>query len=251
MSESESSSPQLDAACRILTVSSSLAGVKIFIKRLYLPFYGNVTYKLFIGLKALSIQGQSSTTDSSASSAEAKTSEEEETIIPWTIVNRYYIADVHFSAHVIHGISPTMFDKPHTPPAVIYVWVDGEVWTNPFILKKSFFKICYIQPYVKHIEELSRTMGGYDPEVCLAVRIPKSDETTGLVEDPGETERESNTDIDTVLMSYGFEYIDATGQDPLRQPGKVEDELSSTVGLHNYFIFGEFRLIFFGGVTPR
>jgi hypothetical protein len=50
----------------------------------------------------------------------------EENVIPWTIVNRYYIADVHFSAHVIHGISPMMFDKPHTPPAVIYVWVDGE-----------------------------------------------------------------------------------------------------------------------------
>ena len=78
------------------------------------------------------MQGQSPTSDSSG----AKTSEEE-TIIPWTIVNRYYTADVHFVAHVIHGISPMMFDKPHTPPAVIYVWVDGEVW--PFIFKREFF----------------------------------------------------------------------------------------------------------------
>ena len=81
-------------------------------------------------------------------------------------------------------------------------------------------------------------MGGHEPEVCLAVRIPKSDETTGLVEDHSETEKESNTDIDTVLMSYGFEYIDATGQVPLRQTGEVGDELSSTVGLQTYLILG-------------
>lgn len=87
-------------------------------------------------------------------------------------------------------------------------------------------------------------MSGYEPEVCLAVRIPKSDETTGLVEDHSETEKESNTDIDTVLMSYGFEYIDATGQVPLRQTGEVGDELSSTVGLQPYLILGVFRLIF-------
>ena len=80
-------------------------------------------------------------------------------------------------------------------------------------------------------------MGGYEPEVCLAVRIPKSDETI-LVEDHSETEKESNTDIDTVLMSYGFEYIDATGQVPLRQTGEVGDELSSTVGLQACLILG-------------
>ena len=74
-------------------------------------------------------------------------------------------------------------------------------------------------------------MGGYEPEVSLAVRIPKSDETTGLVENHSETEGESNTNIDTVLMSYGFEYIDATGQVPLRRTGEVGDELFSTDGL--------------------
>lgn len=104
------------------------------------------------------------------------------------------------------------------------------------ILKK---KLICTQSYVKHIEELSRTMGGYEPEVCLAVRIPKSDETTGLVEEHSEMERESNTDIDTVLMSYGFEYIDATGQVPLRRTGEVGDELSPTDGLSaNYLILG-------------
>ena len=74
-------------------------------------------------------------------------------------------------------------------------------------------------------------MGGYEPEVSLAVRIPKSDETAGLVEDHSETERENNTDIDTALLSYGFEYIDATGEVPPRRTGEVEDELHPTDGL--------------------
>jgi len=73
-------------------------------------------------------------------------------------------------------------------------------------------------------------MGGYEPEVSLAVRIPKSDETVGLVEDNSETEKENNTDIDTVLMSYGFEYIDATGDVPLRRTRDDGNELPSTDG---------------------
>jgi hypothetical protein len=85
-------------------------------------------------------------------------------------------------------------------------------------------------------------MGGYEPEVSLAVRISKSEETAGLVEDHNETERQNNTDIDTVLMSYGFEYIDATGEVPLRRTREFEDELSSTDGLQsaNYSILGVF-----------
>lgn len=191
---SESNGPQLDAACRILTVSSSLAGAKALINR----------------LKALSIEGQSRTSNLDASNDEGgKLNDDilDENIVPWTIVNRYYIADVHFAMHVIHSVSPMVFDKRHTPPAVIYVWIDGE-------------------PYAKHVEELSRMMGGYEPEVSLAVRIPKSTEMTGLVEDNSEIE--NNTDIDTILMSYGFEYIDATGEVPVRRTGDDGNELSAT-----------------------
>ena len=86
-----------------------------------------------IGLKALSIQGQSRTLNSDVDDSDDKLNphSSDENIFPWTIMNRYYIADVHFAAHVIHAISPMAFDRPHTPPAVIYVWVDGEVC--PFI----------------------------------------------------------------------------------------------------------------------
>lgn len=45
---------------------------------------------------------------------------------------------------------------------------------------------------------------GYDPEVCLAVCIPRAQEETA-----GENEvQEEDTEVDTTLMSYGFEYVD-------------------------------------------
>lgn len=44
--------------------------------------------------------------------------------IPWTIVNRYYTAEVHFEIKVY-----TEFVEQHAigVPAVIYVWYQGEV----------------------------------------------------------------------------------------------------------------------------
>jgi len=47
-------------------------------------------------------------------------------------------------------------------------------------------------------------MGGYEPGISLAMRIPKSDETAGLVEDNSEAQKENNTDTDAILMSHGF-----------------------------------------------
>ena len=46
----------------------------------------------------------------------------------------------------------------------------------------------------------------YEPEVALAVRIPCT-HSSAETEDEGEDE---NTDIDSMLLSYGFEYVDAT-----------------------------------------
>ena len=44
--------------------------------------------------------------------------------IPWTIVNKYYTADVHFETHEFEH-----FRVQHAigVPAVIYVWGPGEV----------------------------------------------------------------------------------------------------------------------------
>lgn len=70
---------------------------------------------------------------------------------------------------------------------------------------------------MKHIEELSRIMaqGGYEPEVCLAVRIPKPTPPTVLSGNRPNVDEttiadDGNTDIDSTLMSFGFEYVDAT-----------------------------------------
>ena len=46
------------------------------------------------------------------------------TSIPWTIVNKYYTADVHFETHEFE-----QFRVHHAVgvPAIIYVWGPGEV----------------------------------------------------------------------------------------------------------------------------
>ena len=51
------------------------------------------------------------------------------TSIPWTIVNKYYTADVHFEPHgfehfrALHAVGV---------PAIIYVWGPGEVSLSMF-----------------------------------------------------------------------------------------------------------------------
>ncbi|KAF8158084.1 hypothetical protein B0H34DRAFT_674567 [Crassisporium funariophilum] len=178
----ESNTPaRLDEACRILTVASSLAAAHSFINR----------------LKALSPGSQNDTPTPESEAA---------TIIPWTISNRYYTADVHFSLRVIHALSAAEFDHPQPPPAVIYVWVQGE-------------------PYAKHVEELSRLIGEYEPEVALAVQIPRSGSTDGLTEvgeDSADT-MQNDSDVDATLMSYRFEYVDATGEMVTRRPRNNND----------------------------
>jgi hypothetical protein len=58
--------------------------------------------------------------------------------------------------------------------------------------------------------------GGYEPEVCLAVRIPKPTAPAAVLSgnqpnvDETTVVDDGNTDIDSTLMSFGFEYVDAT-----------------------------------------
>jgi len=69
---------------------------------------------------------------------------------------------------------------------------------------------------VKHVKEIARLMKlrEYEPEVALAVRIPRVEaETKG---DKGQDEDE-NGDIDSMLMSLGFEYVDATRSDEAQE----------------------------------
>jgi len=45
--------------------------------------------------------------------------------IPWTISNRYYTADVHFSVWTIDTLFPEVFARQ--PPAVVFTWFEDEV----------------------------------------------------------------------------------------------------------------------------
>ncbi|KAF8961482.1 hypothetical protein BDZ97DRAFT_1759853 [Flammula alnicola] len=223
--------PFYDEGCRILTISASLAGGTAFIERL----------KALSGSEPASVH--SSVPPPSGSSAP----EESGFItVPYTLANRYYTADVHFAAYAMQALYPGLFAPDRRPdykppPAVVFVWVEGE-------------------PYEKHIEELSRMMavGGYEPEVSLAVRIPKvssaastvtpaattptqtptpiadaqsefeGDHTNKNDNDNTETDRTitavegENADIDTTLMSFGFEYVDATRESAEAKPARTD-----------------------------
>ncbi|KAF8177016.1 hypothetical protein BJ912DRAFT_1132827 [Pholiota molesta] len=200
-------SPQLNEGCRILTISASLAGSISFIER----------------VKALS-ESKTESIHADVTTPQLQTSETGPVIAHYIISNRYYTAPVHFAAYELSNVYPGLFSldrgpdyKP--PPALIYVWVDGE-------------------PYVKHIEELSRIMaqGGYEPEVCLAVRIPKPTAPAAVLSgnqpnvDETTVVDDGNTDIDSTLMSFGFEYVDATREliSPKdRDPDTADDDIPS------------------------
>ncbi|EDR13708.1 uncharacterized protein LACBIDRAFT_308990 [Laccaria bicolor S238N-H82] len=110
--------------------------------------------------------------------------------IPWSISNRYYTADVHFAAHTLESVAS---HHVHGVPAVIFVWADGE-------------------PYEQYLDFLSHVIKEAEPEVSLAVRIQR-DGVVDVIAN-GTTKDEENANIDGILMSYGFEYIDATGLIP-------------------------------------
>ncbi|KAF7985561.1 hypothetical protein HWV62_3825 [Athelia sp. TMB] len=102
-------------------------------------------------------------------------------IIPWTISNRYYTADVHFSLHDAKAWSSLL---AYGVPAVIFVWAHGE-------------------PYKETLQYLSKELEDHDPEVSLAVRMKGSIHKT-----PEEDE-----DVDAFLSSLGFEFVDANAPD--------------------------------------
>ncbi|KZT09367.1 uncharacterized protein LAESUDRAFT_723119 [Laetiporus sulphureus 93-53] len=97
-------------------------------------------------------------------------------ITPWTIVNKYYTADVHFETRALHE-----FRAIHATgvPAVIYVWKHGE-------------------PYREHIMDIASSLRDQDPEVSLAVRFG----------DASTVSAEEEEGMDEFLSSHGFEYVE-------------------------------------------
>ncbi|KAI0726452.1 hypothetical protein C8Q72DRAFT_954049 [Fomitopsis betulina] len=136
------------ADCRILVISPSIEQAQRFIQRVQ------------------ELSGSISPATSSSS----------ENIVPWTIVNKYYTADVHLHMRTFNEFRISHADGA---PAVVYVWEHG-------------------QPYRDHVEDIASRLRDHDPEVSLAVRLSRSPSTT-QTEDDG---------IDDFLSCHGFEFVE-------------------------------------------
>lgn len=105
---------------------------------------------------------------------------------------------------------PDLFDRE--TPALVFVWSEGQVGSNCSLYFQHVDLLA--QPYVEDVKEIARLMKlrEYEPEVALAVRLPG---TRPMKEDQETVDRddaENEDEIDSMLLSYGFEYVDATRQ---------------------------------------
>lgn len=62
--------------------------------------------------------------------------------VPYTISNRYYSADIHFAAYELQAVLAGLFSLDRSPdykppPAVVFVWIDGEVCSKCLFNKGS------------------------------------------------------------------------------------------------------------------
>ncbi|KAI0662215.1 hypothetical protein C8Q70DRAFT_875036, partial [Cubamyces menziesii] len=180
------------AGCRILVISPSATRALQFVER----------------VQALSAsRGDRTSVNIPVGGDKGPLSVDSSSSIPWTIVNKYYTADVHFETHEFEH-----FRVQHAigVPAVIYVWGPGE-------------------PYKEHVPEIAQKIKHYDPEVTLAVRfgdsVTASNVTSLSAEDDG---------LDEFLSSHGFEFIEGD-RDERRPTQDVErhsdDEDSGIPGL--------------------
>lgn len=83
------------------------------------------------------------------------------------------------------------------------------------------------QSYKHHIERIAHDLSGYEPEVCLAVRLapqPSSRPTSPLSDEGGERD---DGEIDGFLSSRGFEFIDASEKTLGREENLESDTWSS------------------------
>ncbi|KIK57277.1 hypothetical protein GYMLUDRAFT_247230 [Collybiopsis luxurians FD-317 M1] len=139
--------------------------------------------------------------DSVPKQAEADDSQSSnEKVIPWTISNKYYSAQVHFLARTVKGLAPFYLKGV---PAVIFVWKKGHAY------KHNIERICR-----------DRDLNGSEPEVSLAIRFEsKEDEDDKGRPEEEEEEFEDSAEIDEFLSSRGFEFIDIP-----TESGKEEEE---------------------------
>ncbi|KAG9227699.1 hypothetical protein CCMSSC00406_0000655 [Pleurotus cornucopiae] len=191
-SETIPSSSSLDSSCRILTISSSLEQAVNFIDRLRILDNGSKSPVLGTDLPR----------DDEEALGKSAT-------IPWTLSNKYYQADVHFHAREVKGLAPY---HSLNVPAVIFVWSNGD-------------------SYRDHVVRIANDISTRQPDVALAVRMPRSSSGNEI-----STEVEEDGEIDEFLSSHGFEFID--GEVEYQRSDRTEDE-----GLPDHGIPGLPRVI--------
>ncbi|EED81027.1 predicted protein [Postia placenta Mad-698-R] len=123
-------------------------------------------------------------------------------ITPWTIVNKYYTADVHFETRLAQE-----FKSSHAKgvPAIIYVWQQGD-------------------PYREQVLDVASSLRPHDPDVSLAVKFGNN--AVPISEDEEGT--------DEFLSAHGFEYIEGDRvprKDMQDEDGHSEDSDSDIPGL--------------------
>ncbi|KIK93380.1 hypothetical protein PAXRUDRAFT_12698 [Paxillus rubicundulus Ve08.2h10] len=112
--------------------------------------------------------------------------DEQSSSVPWTIVNKYYTADVQF---VVRQPSPWVSNEDELQaPAIIFVWTNGE-------------------PYRDQVNKLSEKFSQHPFEVALAIRLPLAGPSS-----PVDIEDEQK--IDGYLSSKGFEFVDVLDSNP-------------------------------------
>jgi hypothetical protein len=93
-----------------------------------------------------------------------------------------------------------------------------------------------LQPYEEYAERVQKALENHEPEVLMAVMLPQEQSSTQESSD-GNVDEDYSA-LDSTLISYGFEYIDATQtqstpnredeEGPCRDPPKSAYELTST-----------------------
>ncbi|KAJ3830725.1 hypothetical protein EV361DRAFT_867224 [Lentinula raphanica] len=173
----------LTTSCRILTLSSELDRALVFVQQV----------QTLSGLDD-GLQNNDHNTNQ-PDGDDTKTLDEK--VIPWTISNKYYSAQVHFLARTVKGLAPFHLKDV---PAIVFVWEKGHAY------KHHIKRICR-----------DRDLNGSEPEVSLAVRIDSShfgasEDYSELPEEGDEEENEEefedSGEIDEYLSSKGFEFID-------------------------------------------
>ncbi|KAG9034814.1 hypothetical protein FRB95_012507 [Tulasnella sp. JGI-2019a] len=139
---------------------------------------------------------------------------EDDEHIEWIISNKYYTAPVHFLPKRI-SLPPAKplwppEDEDEKVPAIIFVFADGEDYTQRFLSMKEGLE-------------------AHGAEVTIAVRtqVPGEDDANGTEDEDAHVDAETITEF---FSDLGFEFIDLTGSPQDQEPDAPDQGIPRIVG---------------------